>query len=111
MESTGFLPLGTVVVLKGNPRKFMIIARGVVVKQPDGSFYYDYGSCLWPEGLLGDRVAYFNRDAIHKVVSRGYADGDDELMQENLAESLKKVHVPKGDPKPLTADQAGGERS
>jgi hypothetical protein len=100
MESPEFLPLGSVCSVKGNTKKLMVIARGLALQQDDGVRYFDYGACLYPEGLIGDQLAYFNHDAIQRVVAEGYADEDDALHLEALAESLSHVEMKKGDPAP-----------
>lgn len=110
IKAIDFLPLGTVLVLRGNPRKVMVVARAVVVNQPEGRRYYDYGACLWPEGVLGDELAYFNQDAIRKVVQEGHSDGDEELMAETLREGVGRIDVPQGRPIPQgVTDGEGGD--
>lgn len=101
MEVPSFLPLGSVVVVRGSTKKLMVIARALALRQKGGPCYYDYGGCLYPEGLLGDRVAYFNHDAIQHVFFEGFTDADNDLMLENLRENVSKVTIRKGDPAPI----------
>lgn len=103
MECPEFLPLGSIVIVRGSAKKIMIVSRGVALAQQEGMRYYDYGACLYPEGLMGDTVLYFNHEGIHKVVSEGYADEENDIILENLAESLKHVEIEKGDPAPVPA--------
>lgn len=79
-ETRSFLPLGSVVILKGSVKKLLVVSRGSIV---EGEFF-DYGAFLYPEGLIDTNIAYFNRDDILKVVFEGYADADDELVIEIL---------------------------
>ncbi|MGR3741775.1 DUF4176 domain-containing protein [Companilactobacillus sp. DQM5] len=92
MKALEFLPLGSIVVLKGVVKKIMIIQRAVQVKQEDSSTkYFDYGAALYPEGLVDDKIVYFNHDEIAKTIYPGYQDGDDKLMQEQINEALKTL--------------------
>ena len=100
METPEFLPLGSIVVVRGNTKKMMVIARGLALKQEGEFKYFDYGGCLYPEGMLGDAVIYFNHNAIQRVVSEGYTDDDNALHLETLNENLKDVDIEKGDPPP-----------
>jgi hypothetical protein len=111
MESPDFVPLGTICVVKGNTKKLMVIARGLALQHEGKMQYYDYGACLYPEGLMGDQVIYFNHDAIQKTVHEGYADEDNELLLENLKENLKTVTLEKGNPPPYKLpEQAAGQK-
>lgn len=79
-----YLPLGSIVIIDGGVKKLMVTARAVAA-QYDGSMKnFDYGACLYPEGIVGDSLLYFNHEDIMKVVSKGYQDEDDALMQDNL---------------------------
>lgn len=103
MECPDFLPLGSIVVVKGSTKKLMVISRGLALAQREGVRYYDYGACLYPEGLMGDAVVYFNHEGIQRVVHEGFADEENVLALESLAESLRYVEIEKGDPAPLEA--------
>lgn len=103
METPDFLPLGSICIIKGNTKKLMIVSRGIALSQEVGMRYYDYGACLYPEGIMGDTIAYFNHEGIQKVVFEGFRDDDEVLMLDNLATSLKHVEMEKGDPAPLQA--------
>lgn len=105
MECPEFLPLGSIVIVRGSTKKIMVISRGLVLAQDEGMRYYDYGACLYPEGLMGDTLVYFNHEGIQRVVHEGYADDENGLVLENLARSLKYVEVEKGNPAPLEKPQ------
>lgn len=84
MENKKILPLGSVVYLREGNKKILIIARGLVAKNGDGHIYFDYGGVPYPEGLMDDKMAYFQHDAISKVVFEGYTDLDDEATIEKI---------------------------
>lgn len=97
MEAMEFLPLGTICIVKGNTKKLMIIARGVATVMEGNPLYFDYGACLYPEGLLGDSLIYFNREDIQKVVHEGFVNDENELALENLVAAIETSDIPKGD--------------
>jgi Uncharacterized protein conserved in bacteria len=101
MDIPEFLPLGSIVVVRGNVKKLLIIARGLALTQNGEQRYFDYGACMYPEGLLGDQVIYFNHDVIIKTVFTGYSDDDEALMIESLERTLEHVTIKRGDPAPF----------
>ena len=61
-----FLPIGTVVMLKGGTKRVMII--GFCVTNGEDKEVYDYSGCLYPEGLLSsNEICMFNHDLIDTV--------------------------------------------
>ncbi len=84
MEKVNYIPLGSIVLLEGGVQKVLIIARGLNVSNGGRVLFFDYGGVPYPEGLNGDQVAYFNHDAIAKVVFEGYSDVDNEHMVNNI---------------------------
>ena len=77
-----FLPIGTVVLLKGWKKEIMItsfcifptnyeIKDGQKVK-PEKKMY-EYGGCIYPEGILDSNMACaFNHEQIEKICYMGY---------------------------------------
>ncbi len=98
MKKIEFISLGSIVLLNGGVRKVLIIARAVAVRMSGTTKYFEYGGCLYPEGLLGDAILYFNGEDIQKVVHQGYVDDDDKLMVENLNRAIEKMELEKGTP-------------
>lgn len=77
-----FLPIGTVVILKGGKREIMIVSYCIM---PNGDVYdkdgkvdaegkmYDYGACFYPEGMVtSDQLFAFNHEQIERVCFKGY---------------------------------------
>lgn len=93
-----FLPVGSVVIIKGNIRKMMVIARGVMTKIEGQMLFFDYGAVLYPDGLINDKIIYFNHQDIHSVVFKGFEDDDEKLMKENINDWIKKSNITKGNP-------------
>lgn len=101
MEKTEYLPLGSIVVVSGGVRKYVIVARGLQVKVNGEDKFFDYGACLYPEGMVGDRLMYFQHSNIHKVVFQGFSDEDNEIMVENIQEAVEHMDVKHADVRQL----------
>ena len=77
-----FLPIGTVVLLKGATKRIMITGYCSSIPE-DVEKLYDYVGCLFPEGnLAGDQVALFDHDQIGTIVYSGLVD--DEFNKFNI---------------------------
>ncbi|MCY7164600.1 DUF4176 domain-containing protein, partial [Streptococcus mitis] len=74
----------------------LIIARVIVAPVKGNIYRFDYGACLYPEGMVGDSLIYFNDEDIFKVVQEGYSDEDNDLMLENIAAVIDQTEIPKG---------------
>lgn len=85
-----YIPLGSVVLLRGATKKLIVIARAINVQNNGKQYFFDYGAVSYPEGLVGDQMAYFNSDAISKIVYIGYHDIEDEHMVDNINEYLEE---------------------
>lgn len=96
MSQQAFLPIGTIVILKGSEKKMMIVSRLVITSIEEEVVYFEYGACAYPEGMVGDTVRYFNSDEIVHVVHHGFADGEDVALQERLIEVLEHIQMMKG---------------
>jgi hypothetical protein len=110
MQAPGFVPLGTICTVQGSDRKMMVIARGVAFSEDGGEQEcYDYGACLYPEGLVGDIMLYFNHDDISKIVFRGFSDDRDKEMLKGLGDdTARDVVGGDGHGKPGTGQAEGG---
>ena len=100
-EKTEYLPLGSVVVVSGGVRKYVIVARGLQVKVNGESQFFDYGACLYPEGMQGDQLMYFQHSNISKVIFEGFSDEDNEMMVENIQEAAARMEVRHADVRQL----------
>lgn len=94
-----FLPIGTVVTVKGGNHPMMIINYCIY---PIGEVYengkkidakgkmYEYGACPYPEGLLvSDKINGFNHDQIDKVLYMGYVTDKQKELSRILNGGLK----------------------
>ena len=72
-----YLPIGTIVLLKGGKKKVMIYGRRQ--QRVGEDVEYDYIACLYPEGNIGENYMYlFNHEDVETVISRGYSDAEEE---------------------------------
>lgn len=96
-----FLPIGTVVLLKNGIKEVMITSYCII---PTGDVYnktgkvenpeeiYDYGGCLYPEGILGsDQSIMFNHEQIEKICYKGYLTDIQQELSERIKIGLKEM--------------------
>ena len=87
-----FLPIGTVVLLRGGKKEVMITSYCIFpnnTELKDGKEVkaqkkiYEYGGCIYPEGILdSNMVCAFNHNQIEKVTYMGYeTDAQKELSK------------------------------
>lgn len=87
-----FLPLGTIVLLKGGSKRLMITGYCAYDKANQGKFY-DYSGCLYPEGIISsDQLALFNNSQIEKVFYMGYSDEEDKQFKNKLTQSVMQIN-------------------
>lgn len=100
-EKIEYLPLGSIVVVSGGVKKYVIVARGLQVKVNGESKFFDYGACMYPEGMVGDQLMYFQHSNISKVVFKGFSDEDDEMMIQNIQEAMENLEIEHADVRQL----------
>ncbi len=83
-EKIDYLPLGSIVILKGSVQKIVINSRGLVTVATVPATFFDYGGSVYPQGIIGDQILYFNHRDIDKIVFKGYSDEDDKMMIDNI---------------------------
>ncbi len=82
-----YLPVGTVVRLKGAEKRLMIIGFCV---NTDNKESWDYSGCLYPEGLLSsDQIAVFDHSQISDIYYKGFVDDEEKEFKKNLVDFLE----------------------
>lgn len=104
-EKTEYLPLGSIVIVKGGVKKYVIVARGLQVKVNGENQYFDYGACMYPEGMQKDQLMYFQHSNIYKVVFQGFSDDDDKIMVENIKETVERMNIKRADVRKLKLEE------
>ena len=93
MENIGkkFLPIGTVVMLKGGTKRVMITGFCAIAGR-DRSKMWDYSGCMYPEGFMSStQTCLFNHDQIENIYHMGLADDEEEKkFKKNLDDLIKK---------------------
>ena len=81
-----FLPIGSVVLLKGGTKKVMITGYCMkTAENPDK--IYDYNGCPFPEGELKSNItSVFNHDQIEKIVFLGLESEEQLKVNEEVKE-------------------------
>ena len=90
MDKIDYVPLGSVIYLNGGSKKLLVVARAINVQNGGKQYYFDYGGVLYPEGITGDKMAYFNHSDISRVVFSGYNDDENQVMSDNINRYLEQ---------------------
>lgn len=78
-----FLPVGSVVLLKGANKKLMII--GILQVNPTQRKIYDYLGVPYPEGFMGaDNNFLFNHEDINDVIFVGYTNPERDIFLKTM---------------------------
>lgn len=79
-----YLPIGSIVLLKGGAKRIMIYGRQQ--KELKSDKVWDYIACLYPEGNLNEEYMYlFNHNQIEKIFFIGFQDEEEiEFVNETL---------------------------
>ena len=80
-----FLPIGTVVILKGATKRLMI-SGFCAIDGNDDKKIWDYSGCMYPEGFLSsNQICLFDHNQIEKIYHIGLAnDSEEKAFKENL---------------------------
>lgn len=89
-----FLPVGTVVLLKGANKRLMITGFCTIPSSAEEKKVYDYSGCLFPEGILtSDKTALFNHDMIEKIYHLGLKDEEEENFKKKLNKYISEKGI------------------
>lgn len=93
---SGFLPIGTVVVLKEGTKRVMIV--GVLQRDANNGRLWEYVGVLYPEGYINaDQMYLFDGDAIDKIFALGYQDEEQfafkEIADQKYIEIIGAAHA------------------
>ena len=88
----GFLPIGSVVLLKGGTKRVMITGY-CSIDNENTEKVYDYTGCLYPEGILNsNELRLFDNNQIEKVDFRGFEDQEQIDFQKILDEVMTEYN-------------------
>ena len=84
-----YLPIGTVVMLKGGEKRIMI--TGFCAIENGQNTIWDYNGCIYPEGILNsNEMCLFNHSQIDKVYHMGLKEDDEEKKFKKLINKFAK---------------------
>lgn len=84
-----FLPIGSVVLLKGAQKRLMIVGRFQV--EMESGQIYDYSGCLYPEGMINPKDLFlFQSSDIDRVYFVGMQDEEEFTFRKYLMEEIHK---------------------
>lgn len=97
MKVDEFLPVGTIIKLKGTDKLAMIVSHCIIptdkIYNKDGEvdansvLYYEYGICDYPEGLKRTNFMYaINHDKIERIIYIGFQNAKYSEYKEQLKE-------------------------
>ncbi|MBQ3601891.1 MAG: DUF4176 domain-containing protein [Lachnospiraceae bacterium] len=89
-QSEEILSLGSIVSIKGSYKKMLIIGRALFVNLPEGKKYFDYAAVTYPEGIMGDQIAYFQHEDMEQIYFHGFTDEEDRKVKQRM-ENFKKT--------------------
>ena len=85
-----FLPVGSVVRLKGGERNVIII--GYTPMEKGKTQMWDYLGGMWPTGVItSDRNLLFNRDQIEEVIFEGFTNEEELDFRTKLEKAVAEV--------------------
>lgn len=88
-----FLPIGSVLLLKGATKKVMITGYcSAIPENPEKT--YDYVGCLFPEGnLAGSDVVLFDHEQIGTIVHSGLVDEEFNTLNNEIKNALAEENT------------------
>ena len=79
-----YLPIGTVVLLKGGKKRVMIIGFCSMTDEQKGKIF-DYSGCIYPEGLMAsNQTCLFDHSQIEKIFYKGLVDDEETEFKNKL---------------------------
>lgn len=90
-----YLPLGSVVILKGAKKRIMITGYCPINKSDDANNkVFDYSGCLYPEGFIAsDKILMFDHSQIERIFCIGYSDEEQKQFATNLKKLIEEMNT------------------
>ena len=87
-----FLPIGTIVLLKGGKKRVMICGR-LQHKVGDDKLY-DYCACYYPEGIISAKQLFvFNNEDIDRVYFVGMQDEEEFKFRGFMEQKMNELGI------------------
>ena len=87
-----YLPIGTVVLLKGAEKRVMITGFcAAELKEREEKKIWDYSGCIYPEGFLNsEQICLFDHSQIVRIDHMGLIDDEEKTFKTELNGLIKK---------------------
>ena len=90
LEKSNYLPVGSIVLLKGATQNVIII--GFAPIEHGQAKVWDYLGAPYPIGVISsDKNLLFDNEQIDKVIAKGYSDDTEKLFRMEMEQSLKTM--------------------
>ena len=90
LEKSNYLPVGSIVLLKGATQN--VIIRGFAPIEHGQAKVWDYLGAPYPIGVISsDKNLLFDNEQIDKVIAKGYSDDTEKLFRMEMEQSLKTM--------------------
>lgn len=87
-----YLPIGTVVMLKGGSKRAMITGF-CVTGEENKEKMFDYSGCMYPEGVISSKqILLFDHEQIEAIYHMGLIDEEEKKFKERLKEIIEKIN-------------------
>jgi len=86
-----YLPIGTVVMLKGGSKRVMITGFCTIAQEQKDKLF-DYSGCIYPEGFIeSNQVCLFDHAQIEKVYHLGLIDNEEREFKQKLTTAINTI--------------------
>ena len=90
LEKSNYLPVGSIVLLKGATQNVIII--GFAPIEHGQAKVWDYLGAPYPIGVISsDKNLLFDNEQIDKVIAKGYSEDTEKLFRMEMEQSLKTM--------------------
>ena len=91
MKDDKYLPIGSVVNIKGSQKRIMIIGFCAMTGDKPNKIF-DYSGCTYPEGLVAsNKTILFDHDQIEKICCKGPVDNEEIEFKKQLKALVAKI--------------------
>lgn len=88
-----YLPIGTVVMLKGGSKRAMITGF-CVTGEENKEKMFDYAGCIYPEGVVSSKqILLFDHNQIEAIYHMGLIDDEEKQFKQKLVEVVNKINI------------------
>ena len=90
-----YLPIGSVVILKGATKRLMI-SGFCALDNSNKDKIWDYSGCMYPEGFINtNQICLFDHDQIEKIFFQGFINEEQEVFMNKVNEltSNRKIQT------------------